>query len=192
PAAPVAEAPAPRTPAPEAEPKPAAGNADETAPSASAATEPATEPAGDVEETAPEAGPAEDENADAPAARVVRQAAPSPEETEAPKSPAAAAESPAEPGPADSGAEPDGGPFARQAEAAGMDAGTLREIAQAVVTEQNASMVYVQQRFSLSRTAARRALDALEQLEVVSAPAKNGRRKALVTSLDHLAPAGKR
>ncbi|WP_344630015.1 DNA translocase FtsK [Streptomyces glaucosporus] len=83
-------------------------------------------------------------------------------------------------------------PFAQQAEAAGMEAETLREIAQAVVTDQNASIVYVQERFSLSRAAARRALDALEALGLVSAPAKNGRRKAMATSLDHLTPSDER
>ncbi|PJE97327.1 hypothetical protein CUT44_13230 [Streptomyces carminius] len=83
-------------------------------------------------------------------------------------------------------------PLVQQAEAAGMEAAALREIAQAVVTDQNASIVYVQERFSLSRTAARRALDALEALGLVSAPAKNGRRKTMVTSLDHLtAPDGR-
>ncbi|MEE1940021.1 hypothetical protein V1L54_11535 [Streptomyces sp. TRM 70361] len=83
-------------------------------------------------------------------------------------------------------------PFAQQTEAAGMEAETLRKIAQAVVTDQNASIVYVQERFSLSRVAARRALDALEALGLVSAPAKNGRRKAMVTSLDHLTASGER
>jgi len=83
-------------------------------------------------------------------------------------------------------------PFAQQAKAAGMEAEALREIAQAVVTDQNASIVYVQERFSLSRAAARRALDALEALGLVSAPAKNGRRKAMATSLDHLTPSDER
>ncbi|WP_162465678.1 DNA translocase FtsK [Streptomyces taklimakanensis] len=97
-------------------------------------------------------------------------------------------EAPAAPLAATVSAAPTDDPFARQAEAAGMGVGALREIARAVIADQNASIVYVQQHFSLSRPAARRALDALEQLGLVSAPAKNGRRKALVTSLDHLAP----
>lgn len=74
----------------------------------------------------------------------------------------------------------------RQAEAAGMRTEILRDIAHEVVTEQNAGITYLQKRFFLSRSAARRALEALEQLGLVSPPAKNGRRRVTATSLDHL------
>ncbi|GAA2436588.1 restriction endonuclease [Streptomyces macrosporus] len=82
--------------------------------------------------------------------------------------------------------------FARHAEDAGLEAELLRDIARTVVAERNAGIAYVQRRFSLSRPAARRALQALEHLDLVSAPAGNGRRTVTATSLDHLVPPNER
>ncbi|MEU3794745.1 hypothetical protein AB0F07_33975 [Streptomyces fructofermentans] len=44
----------------------------------------------------------------------------------------------------------------------------------------------LQERFALSRPLARKALEALEHLGVVSAPSANGRRTVTAASLDHL------
>jgi hypothetical protein len=68
------------------------------------------------------------------------------------------------------------GELARQAERAGLRVETLQDIARAVITEQRATMVLLQERFFLTRAQARRALEALEQLGLVSAPAAHGRR----------------
>ncbi|WP_190040103.1 restriction endonuclease [Streptomyces fructofermentans] len=76
--------------------------------------------------------------------------------------------------------------FARQAERAGLRAEVLQDIADAVVCEQRATLVMLQERFALSRPLARRALEALEHLGVVSAPSANGRRTVTAASLDHL------
>lgn len=66
--------------------------------------------------------------------------------------------------------------LATQAERAGLRVESLLDIARTVVTEQRATLVLLEERFFLTRAQARRALDALEQLGLVSAPAANGRR----------------
>ncbi|SPF00268.1 Ftsk gamma domain protein [Streptomyces sp. MA5143a] len=76
--------------------------------------------------------------------------------------------------------------FIRCAQRVGLRVETLHDIAQAVVTEQRATMVLLQQRFSLTRRQARDVLDALEHLGLVSAPAANGRRTVTSTSTTHL------
>jgi hypothetical protein len=76
--------------------------------------------------------------------------------------------------------------FTRQAERAGLRVETLHDIAGAVVSEQRATMVMLQERFSLPRPQARKALEALEHLGVVSAPSSNGRRTVTAASLDSL------
>ncbi|MFC8678056.1 restriction endonuclease [Streptomyces griseorubiginosus] len=73
--------------------------------------------------------------------------------------------------------------FIRCAQHAGLRVETLHDIAQAVVTEQRATMVLLQQRFFLTRAEARRVLEALEQLGLVSAPAANGRRTVTTAAL---------
>lgn len=66
--------------------------------------------------------------------------------------------------------------FAEQARLAGLRVEVLNDIAQAVVAERQATLVFVQKRFSLSRAEARQALAALERLGLVSQAAANGRR----------------
>jgi hypothetical protein len=78
--------------------------------------------------------------------------------------------------------QPHASEFIRCAQHAGLRVETLYDIAQAVVTEQRATMVLLQQRFFLTRRQARHALDALEHLGLVSAPAANGRRTVTATS----------
>ncbi|KUN90418.1 hypothetical protein AQJ84_40185 [Streptomyces resistomycificus] len=68
----------------------------------------------------------------------------------------------------------------RQAERAGLRPESLQDIANEVITEQRATMVWLQERFFLTRPQTRKALDALEQLGLVSPPAANGRRTVTV------------
>ncbi|MGK5498234.1 hypothetical protein [Streptomyces sp. URMC 125] len=179
----------PATEAPTTEPEPATDPAAATEPEpaptddAPAPKTPATEPtpATDAPEPEPETTTGEADTTSAAETEA-------PTDTPAPETAAVPSAAPQVPAVPAASAPPTDDPFARYAEEAGVEAGTLREIAQAVVTDQSASIVYVQQRFSLSRPAARRVLDALERIGLVSAPAKNGRRKTTATSLDHLAP----
>jgi hypothetical protein len=111
-----------------------------------------------------------------------RTAPPSEPRTTGSRRPAAARPAPSSPA-AGARREED---YVRQAERAGLRVEILRDIADAVVSERRATMVMLQERFSLPRPQARKALEALEHLGVVSAPSSNGRRTVTADTLDPL------